>query len=79
MPIETRSTELGYSFEAWVINESMRISSYYDLDYGFSYYRTEKGAEIDLIIETPRGQMIAIEIKSSDSPSPVIGWKEFFL
>ncbi len=51
-----------------MINETFRLSRYFEKDYEFTYYRTERGAEVDLIIETPRGQKIAIEIKGSQAP-----------
>lgn len=42
---------------------------YLNRDYSLSYFRTEHGAEVDLIIETPQGSTLAIEIKSSENPS----------
>jgi len=34
-----------------------------------SFYRTADGAEIDLVLEQPRGELWAVEIKSAHSPS----------
>ncbi len=56
------------------------LSSYLKKDLVFSFYRTEHGAELDLIIETPKNQIIAVEIKSSENPNPtsfVNGFKSF--
>lgn len=35
----------------------------------FGYYRTSRGAEIDLVIQTNRGALFAIEIKRSTAPT----------
>ncbi len=61
--------EFGDQFETWVINETMRIASYLKKDFEFSYFRTERGAEVDLVIETPKNQLLGIEIKSSTNPN----------
>jgi predicted AAA+ superfamily ATPase len=53
-----------------MINETFRLSSYAQRDFEFSYFRTERGAEVDLVIETPRGKRIAVEFKSSANPVP---------
>jgi predicted AAA+ superfamily ATPase len=65
-PIEPRTPEFGRAFEHFVILEIMRQADYQKLDYLFSYYRTESGAEVDLIIETPKGKTIAVEIKATN-------------
>ena len=56
----------GRAFEHLVIVEAMRLSSYKQNDYRFSYLRTKDGAEIDLIIERPSAPVALVEIKSSD-------------
>lgn len=58
------TSEFGRAFEQWVINECISLNDYYDRDFEFSYFRTENGAEVDLVIETPKKQVIAVEIKS---------------
>lgn len=68
VPIEPGSSDYGDAFEHFIINECWRLNDYFNLDLEFSFYRTEHGAEVDLIIETPRGQCFAIEIKSTDQP-----------
>ena len=37
-------------------------------DWKFYFYRTQKGAEADLVLITPNGKKICIEIKLSSSP-----------
>ncbi len=39
------------------------------MDLVLSFYRTERGAEVDCIIETPAGKTVAVEIKSTENPS----------
>ncbi len=38
-------------------------------DWKFYFYRTQKGAEADLVLVTPSGKKICIEIKLSNSPT----------
>ena len=35
----------------------------------FYYYRTQNGAEVDLVMLTPKGKMVCIEIKFSVAPT----------
>ncbi|MBI1871128.1 MAG: ATP-binding protein [Chlamydiae bacterium] len=66
IPIDPHTPEFGMAFEHFIILEIMRLSHYKKMDLSFSFYRTESGTEVDLIIQTPRGEIKAIEIKSSD-------------
>ncbi|OFZ51352.1 MAG: hypothetical protein A2381_17710 [Bdellovibrionales bacterium RIFOXYB1_FULL_37_110] len=78
--LEPATTEYGSMFEHWIINETLMLNSYLKKDLVFSFYRTEHGAEIDLIIETPKNEIIAVEIKSSETPNPTSymnGFKSF--
>jgi len=60
--------EFGPLFEHFFINEVRALSEYHKFNLSLSYYRTERGAEVDLIIETPAGAVIAVEIKSAENP-----------
>lgn len=66
LPLEKRSTDYGNAFEAWFIMECIRLNSYYELDYSFSYLRTKDDVEVDLIIERPGKKLVLVEIKSGD-------------
>jgi len=66
--LQPKTYEYGRAFEHFMILEIMRLASYRELDYRFSFYRTSNQAEVDLIIETPRKEIFAIEIKTSDQP-----------
>lgn len=67
LPIEPRTPDHGKAFEHFVLLEIMRQADYQRSDLNFSYYRTESGAEVDLIVETPKGEVLAVEIKATDS------------
>lgn len=66
--LEPKTFEYGRAFEHFVILEVMRLASYQNLDYSFSFYGSSNQAEVDLIIETPNKETFAVEIKSSASP-----------
>jgi predicted AAA+ superfamily ATPase len=61
--------EYGKAFEHFFLCELIRLNDYKRLDLEFSFYRTERGAEVDCIGETPQGKIIAVEIKSTAVPS----------
>jgi uncharacterized protein len=57
---------IGASWEGYVIEQ---IRCALNSDWQFYYYRTVVGAEIDLVIISPHGNMTCIEIKYSSAPS----------
>ena len=68
VPLVPNTEEYGSAFEHFIVNECRRLNSYGQLDYEFSVYRTENGAEVDLIVETPARDVLAVEIKSATDP-----------
>ena len=67
--LKESSGRYGKLFEAWVVQELIRCNSYGSLDLKFSYWRTNSGAEVDLIVSRGAGKpLLAIEIKSSTAP-----------
>ena len=44
----------------------MRLGSYFQPDYRFSFIRTVADVEVDLVVERPGQPLLCIEIKSSD-------------
>ncbi len=56
----------GEAFEHFLIIEMMRLSSYKNNDWQFSYLQTSTGTEIDLIIDRPGMSKALIEIKSTN-------------
>jgi uncharacterized protein len=57
---------IGASWEGYVIEQIMREAPEFS---DFYYYRTQNGAEVDLLMITPNGKMVCIEIKFSAAPS----------
>lgn len=64
---------VGGSWESYVIEQIRR--SVPD-SWQFFYYRTHAGAETDLVLITPNGQKIGIEIKFSTAPTVSRGFYE---
>lgn len=66
-PLTQKTPDYGKSFEHFLLLEIFKKADYSRSDFEFSFYRTERGAEVDLIIEKPSGEMIALEIKATDN------------
>ena len=60
---------LGGLMETFVVCELYRQQGWSDIPYELFYYRDRAGAEVDIIIETPRG-VIGVEVKAATSVSP---------
>jgi uncharacterized protein len=58
---------IGASWEGYVIEQIYRCLEFRSWE--FYYYRTQTGAEIDLILVSPSGKMTCIEIKSTNNPT----------
>lgn len=56
---------VGASWEAYVIEQIKRAVTD---SWEFYFYRTHQGAEIDLLLISPKGKIIGIEIKYSNAP-----------
>ncbi len=63
----------GHSWEGYCLEQILtRLPKTHD----FSHYRTHAGAEVDLVVETPTGEIHAIEIKRTLSPKLSSGFIE---
>ncbi|MGS2724622.1 ATP-binding protein [Porticoccus sp. GXU_MW_L64] len=62
---------LGASWEGFVLES---ILSNLSSKWQYSYYRTSSQAEIDLVLEGPKREVIAVEIKRSSSPKVTKGF-----
>lgn len=60
----------GEAFEHFIILEIIRLASYKQKNWTFSFFQTKEGNEIDLIISLNRRREILIEIKSTDRIIP---------
>lgn len=69
VPLDRSSPEFGDLFENFFINEVRRLNSYGRHDLTLSFYRTEAGSEVDLIVQRPGKSWLAIEVKATQRPS----------
>ena len=60
----------GPLLETFVVNEIARQLSAGQDEVTMSHYRDKHGREIDLVLENPSGDVVAVEIKATRSPSP---------
>ena len=60
----------GPLLETFAVNEIARQLSTLPNRCTLSHYRDRQGREIDLIAETTNGQVAAVEVKATTSPSP---------
>lgn len=61
-----KTAAYGEAFEHFILLEFMRLGSYFQPDYRFSFIRTVSDVEIDLVIERPNKPLLCIEIKSAE-------------
>ena len=61
--------EQGRLFEQWVVQEFIRLNDYYQRDWKFSFWRTNHGAEVDLLIGRGSKLIAAIECKLTRHPT----------
>ena len=66
IPLAEKTTGFGDAFEHFIILEIMRLASYFEPEYRFSYIRTPSDVEVDLVVERPGAPPLFIEIKSTD-------------
>ncbi|MBL4818775.1 MAG: ATP-binding protein [Deltaproteobacteria bacterium] len=66
LALQPKTSAYGDAFEQFIINEALKLISYFHEDYKVSYLQTKDGAEIDLVIERPGLPLLCVEIKSSD-------------
>ena len=66
VPLIEKTSAYGEAFEHFVILEIIRLASYFEPEYRFSYLRTPSDVEVDLIVERPGKPLLFIEIKSTD-------------
>ncbi|MBI2604686.1 MAG: ATP-binding protein [Deltaproteobacteria bacterium] len=64
VPLVPSTGAYGEAFESWLINETIRLCHYFELDYRFSFYRSKGGAEIDFILSRAK-KRVFIEFKST--------------
>lgn len=55
----------GDLFEGFIVTECIKLSSYFNSEFKFSYLRTGADVEVDLVVERPGQPLLLIEIKST--------------
>ncbi len=66
VPLVEKTSAYGDAFEHFIIVEILRLASYFEPEYRFSYIRTPGDVEVDLIVERPGQLPLFIEIKSAN-------------
>ena len=59
------SIERGRLFEQWIVQEVRRLNDYYRKDLKMYFWRTNNGAEVDLLLTRGREILLAVECKST--------------
>jgi predicted AAA+ superfamily ATPase len=62
--IQKNQKSWGSAVETFVVNELIKQATWSDLSVQLYYYRNFSGMEVDLILESRDGKVIAIEIKA---------------
>lgn len=62
-PAESRG-DVGQLFENFIVSEFLKYNYYGGFGYSFNYWRTKSGSEIDLVLNKPGHETIALEIKN---------------
>jgi uncharacterized protein len=62
---------LGHSWETYVIEEIIRVGG---KTFEYSFFRTQGGAEVDLVLRGSTGKLTIIEIKYSSNTAPSKGF-----
>jgi len=67
--VRSGTYRFGKLFESLIVQECFRYNDYSEKDYKISYWRTNSGVEVDLILQkTSQHPPIAIEVKSKPDP-----------
>ena len=64
-----RKPILGHFLENFVLNELRKQATWSETDVRFYHYRTTKNVEVDIILESPTGELVGIEVKAAQSVS----------
>ncbi|GAB4084325.1 hypothetical protein GCM10028784_09550 [Myceligenerans cantabricum] len=69
-PLRKIGAPLGELLEGFVAMEIARRLTWSEARAELFHYRTKDGYEADLILENPLGEVVAIEVKATATPSP---------
>jgi uncharacterized protein len=60
---------LGQLLETFVVNELHRQTSWSNVQPTMWHFRDRSGAEVDIVLEAPNGDIVGIEVKATSSPT----------
>ncbi len=68
----------GALLENFVVNELRRISGWNKTRVNLFHYRTEKGREVDVVLEDAKGRIVGVEVKASTAigGNDILGLKD---
>lgn len=58
-------TEFGHPLETFVVNEILKEAGWTEEIAGYGHWRTRDGLEVDLVLETDDGCVLAVEVKAA--------------
>lgn len=64
LPLQPETSAYGEAFEHFIILECIKLATYRQKEFRFSYLSTKDDAEIDLVVERPGKPFLFIKIKS---------------
>lgn len=62
-PVAVRG-DAGAMFENFVVSEFLKYNYYGNFGYNFNFWRTKSGSEVDLVLNKPGSDLLAVEIKN---------------
>jgi predicted AAA+ superfamily ATPase len=68
--IQADRSAFGALLETFVLTELLKLASWHDERLEFFHFRDRSSREVDLVIETPRGGVLGIEVKAAATVSP---------
>lgn len=60
-------TEFGHVLETFVVNEVLKQIGWSDQSVYAGHYRTSEGHEVDLVLESEEGDVVAVEVKAGST------------
>lgn len=63
-------TEFGHLLETFAVNEILKQVGWLDETVRVGHYRTHDGDEVDIVLQSPGGDVVAVEIKSGELVRP---------
>ena len=63
--VRQNRTRFGHLLETFVFGELLKHSSSAEGDYALMYYRDADQVEVDVVIESPAGQLVGVEVKAT--------------